>query len=83
MNFLLRSSNCGSAFGYASPVRSGRFRRFFSCTPWACRWWPGGSAAIDLVLLGFWPKTPVKPLERLFPLIWWGFWINAVTGPFC
>jgi hypothetical protein len=40
----------------------------------------GGSAAIDLVLLGFWPKTPVKPLERLFPLIWWGFWINAATG---
>ena len=40
----------------------------------------GGNAVIDLVLLGFWPKTPVKPLERLFPLIWWGFWINAVTG---
>jgi hypothetical protein len=40
----------------------------------------GGSAAIDLVLLGFWPKTPVKPLDRLFPLIWWGFWINAATG---
>lgn len=40
----------------------------------------GGNAAIDLVLLGFWPKTPVKPLERLFPLIWWGFWINATTG---
>ena len=43
----------------------------------------GGSATIDLVLLGFWPKTPVKPLERLFPLIWWGFWINAITGLFC
>ena len=40
----------------------------------------GGSAAIDLVLLGFWPKTPVKPLERLYPLIWWGFWINTITG---
>jgi len=40
----------------------------------------GGNAAIDLVLLGFWPKAPVKPLERLFPLIWWGFWLNAVTG---
>jgi hypothetical protein len=40
----------------------------------------GGSAAIDLVLLGFWPKTAVKPLDRLFPLIWWGFWINAATG---
>jgi hypothetical protein len=22
----------------------------------------------------------VQPLERLYPLIWWGFWVNAVTG---
>ena len=40
----------------------------------------GGSAAIALAMLGFWSKTPVKPLERLFPAIWVGFWINAVTG---
>jgi hypothetical protein len=40
----------------------------------------GGNAAIDLVLLGFWPKASLKPLERLFPVIWWGFWINATTG---
>src|SRR5580698_7773931 len=40
----------------------------------------GLSAMIDLVLLGFWPKMPIKPLERLYPLMWAGFWINAVTG---
>src|ERR1700722_3995561 len=40
----------------------------------------GVSAVIDLVFLGFWPKTPIKPLERLYPLMWLGFWINAVTG---
>jgi hypothetical protein len=41
----------------------------------------GGSAILDLVLLGFWPgKTPIKPLEKYFPLIWVGFWLNAVTG---
>ncbi len=40
----------------------------------------GLSAMIDLVLLGFWPKTAIKPLERLYPLMWLGFWINAVTG---
>ena len=33
-----------------------------------------------LVLLGFWPKVPVKPLIRLYPLMWFGFGINAVTG---
>jgi hypothetical protein len=40
----------------------------------------GGSAVIDLVFLGFWTKVPIKPLERLYPLMWLGFWINAVTG---
>ena len=41
----------------------------------------GGSGLIDMALLGFWPKSmPVKPLERLYPLMWFGFWINLVTG---
>jgi hypothetical protein len=40
----------------------------------------GISAMISLRLLGVSPKTPVQPLERLYPLIWVGFWINAVTG---
>ena len=40
----------------------------------------GVSAVIDLAFLGFWPKVSVKPLERLYPIMWAGFWINAVTG---
>ena len=40
----------------------------------------GLSAMISLRLLGVSPKTPVQPLERLYPLIWWGFWLNAATG---
>jgi hypothetical protein len=40
----------------------------------------GISAVIDLAFLGFWPKVPLKPLERLYPVMWTGFWINAVTG---
>ena len=40
----------------------------------------GLSAMIDLALLGFWPKIPVRPLVRLYPLMWFGFGINAVTG---
>ena len=40
----------------------------------------GISAMISLRLLGVSPKTPVKHLERLYPLMWWGFWINAATG---
>jgi hypothetical protein len=40
----------------------------------------GLSSLISLRLLGVSPKTPLQPLERLYPLMWWGFWINAVTG---
>src|SRR5436190_20991290 len=41
----------------------------------------GGASLIDLALLGFWPKTmPVKPLEKMYPMMWLGFWINLVTG---
>lgn len=41
----------------------------------------GGSAIIDFALLGMWPaQSPIKPLERLYPMIWAGFWLNAFTG---
>jgi hypothetical protein len=40
----------------------------------------GVNAAIDLRLLGFAPRVPVAPLETLFPIMWTGFWINAVSG---
>jgi len=40
----------------------------------------GISAIISLRLLGVSPKTPIQPLERLYPLMWVGFWINAATG---
>ena len=40
----------------------------------------GGSMVISLGLLGFWPRTALKPLERLYPVMWFGFWINLFTG---
>ena len=40
----------------------------------------GIAGVIDLRLLGISPRMPVRPLERLFPLAWFGFWINAITG---
>lgn len=40
----------------------------------------GGNAVIDLRLLGFAPGIPLEPLERLFPVMWAGFWVNAVSG---
>lgn len=40
----------------------------------------GISSVISLRLLGFSKSTPIKPLERLYPVMWWGFGVNAVTG---
>jgi hypothetical protein len=40
----------------------------------------GLAGIISLRLLGVSPNIPVRPLERLYPVIWWGFWVNAITG---
>ena len=40
----------------------------------------GLAGVISLRLLGISSKIPVRPLERLYPVIWWGFWVNAITG---
>jgi hypothetical protein len=40
----------------------------------------GISAVIDLRLLGFASRMAIKPLGRLYPLMWVGFGINLVTG---
>jgi hypothetical protein len=40
----------------------------------------GISIAVDLRLLGFGGGIPIAPLERFFPLMWFGFWINAISG---
>jgi len=35
---------------------------------------------ISMALLGFWPKSAIKPLERMYPVMWFGFFINLFTG---
>jgi hypothetical protein len=40
----------------------------------------GISALISLRILGVSTKIPLKPLESLYPLMWFGFGINALTG---
>jgi hypothetical protein len=37
-------------------------------------------SAIDLRILGVARQLPLAPMKRLFPLIWIGFVINAITG---
>jgi hypothetical protein len=40
----------------------------------------GASTVIDLRLLGAAPAIPIEPLRRLFPIMWAGFWVNAISG---
>jgi hypothetical protein len=40
----------------------------------------GTQLVIDLRLLGFAPQVPIEALERFFPVMWIGFWVNAISG---
>src|SRR5688500_15931061 len=40
----------------------------------------GASSVMDLRLLGVAPRIPLAPLEKLFPVMWIGFWVNALSG---
>ncbi len=40
----------------------------------------GLNAAVDLRILGFAPRLPLAPMEGFFPLMYAGFWVNAVSG---
>ena len=40
----------------------------------------GTNIVIDLRLLGFAAEAPLAPLDKFFPVMWVGFWINAVSG---
>ena len=35
---------------------------------------------IDLRILGFAPALRLSAMEKFFPVLWFGFWVNAITG---
>ena len=40
----------------------------------------GLSAALDLRILGIAPGVPIENMRRFMPILWGGFWLNAVSG---
>jgi hypothetical protein len=40
----------------------------------------GGNFALDMRVLGAGQGIEVSALDRLFPVMWWGFAINAISG---
>jgi|SRR5665213_800879 len=39
----------------------------------------GTSVVISVRILGAGAEIPIKPLDKLFPILWTGFFINAVS----
>src|SRR5204862_8122303 len=37
-------------------------------------------AGLDLRIPALAPALPGAPIDRFFPLLWAGFWVNAITG---
>jgi hypothetical protein len=40
----------------------------------------GINAALDLRILGVAPGVPLVEMRRFVPMLWFGFWLNAVSG---
>jgi hypothetical protein len=40
----------------------------------------GLNAAIDLRILGFARRVPLKPMESFYGIMWAAFWVNATSG---
>ena len=40
----------------------------------------GTNAALDLRVLGFAPRIPLPSMQRFFPVMWFGFVINVMSG---
>jgi hypothetical protein len=40
----------------------------------------GINASLALRILGVAPAVPIQEMERFFPVMWFGFWLNAISG---
>jgi hypothetical protein len=43
-------------------------------------WLVGLNTVVNLRMLGVGRRVPIAELEPLFPMMWWGFWLNLGTG---
>jgi hypothetical protein len=43
-------------------------------------WLVGLNTVVNLRLLGMGKRVPFGTFEKLFPMMWWGFWLNLATG---
>jgi hypothetical protein len=47
---------------------------------WGMGFLAGSNAAVNLRILGFAPKVPLSGMTKFYPVMWFGFVINAISG---
>jgi hypothetical protein len=47
---------------------------------WGMGFMAGGNFAIGLRVLGFAPTIPLDAMQKFYPVMWFGFVINAISG---
>jgi len=47
---------------------------------WGMGFLAGSNAALDLRIIGFAPRVSLSTMERFYPVMWFGFIINAISG---
>jgi hypothetical protein len=56
------------------------FPGFLIVHAWGMGFMAGGNAAVDLRILGIASKVELPALEKFYPVMWFGFVINAISG---
>ena len=80
MEFLAAIENSGfSTFIRENPSVL-VYPTILACHTFGMAFLVGTNAGIDLRILGFAPRLPLAPLEKFFPVMWLGFWVNALSG---
>jgi hypothetical protein len=47
---------------------------------WGMGFLAGANAAVDLRILGFAPRVPLSAMTKFYPVMWFGFVINLISG---
>ena len=93
MNFLLALDQSGPTMNFLSALDQSGLAIWIRESPsiWAyptilflhalgMAFLAGASAAIDLRILGAAPNLPLSSMEKFYPIMYFGFWTNAVSG---
>jgi len=80
MDFLAWVENTGFAIWVRESPSLLAYTLFLSLHTIGLAFLVGFNAVIDLRILGVAPRLPLAPMAKFFPIMYLGFWVNALTG---